>query len=362
MFGYHMPVELYFGKDCIKEYGKEMARLGKRALIVTGSRSSRINGSLGDVETALKEAGITYHIFNEVESNPSVQTVRKAAQLGRDIGAEFVVGIGGGSPMDAAKAIAVLCTNDIEDSALFANQYTKPLPIVAVTTTSGTGSEVTQYAVLTNPAVGTKMGISTKETFPTISYADPSYTMGIKTETTIHTAIDALSHAIEGYFSRRSTAVSDMWAEESLRILGPRLGDLREELDYAAREDLMYGAVTAGIVISQTGTTLVHGMGYPLTYYKGLDHGLANGVLFPAYMELMQEYEPDKVEKVLDLLNLKDLAAFTDLLQYLQPERVELTEEEIEHYTRLTLPTNAVKNTAADITESIIKEIYRSLK
>ena len=140
--------------------------MGERYLLLW-----EINGSLGDVETALKEAGITYHIFNEVESNPSVQTVRKAAQLGRDIGAEFVVGIGGGSPMDAAKAIAVLCTNDIEDSALFANQYTKPLPIVAVTTTSGTGSEVTQYAVLTNPAVGTKMGISTKETQLMSTYA-----------------------------------------------------------------------------------------------------------------------------------------------------------------------------------------------
>lgn len=360
MLGYYMPTTIYFGKNCVKQNGSAMATLGKRACLVTGGSSSKKNGSLKDMKEMLDSLGIAYTVFDKVESNPSVETVRNAAAVAKEFGAQFIIGIGGGSPLDAAKATAVLCTNTIEDEALFANAYERPLPVVAVPTTSGTGSEVTQYAVLTNKKVGTKMGISTRETFPVLAYVDPMYTMTVNKRTTIYTAIDALSHAVEGYLSRKASPLSDMWAEESMKMIGRHLATLGEPLTYEGREDLMYASLLAGVVIAQTGTTLVHGMGYPLTYYKGLDHGLANGVLFPAYMREMTKWESEKVDTVYALLKVRNHEEFTQQLEALLDYHGSLTDEEIKAYTTLTMPTNAVKNTVGTITPEVVQELYRA--
>ena len=255
----------------------------------------------------LESLGIEWVLFDDVEANPSVETVRKGAELwaGRS-GVDFVVGIGGGSPMDAAKVIALLCTNELDDAALFKGPYNAPLPIVAVPTTSGTGSEVTKISVLTNHSAGTKQSVKSPLLYPKLALADPSFTMDVPEAVTIDTAIDALSHAIEGYMAKASTPVSDVWAEEAMRFLGVHLTNLRGHLPYAVREDLMYASTLAGIVISQAGTTLVHGMGYPLTYYKGLSHGRANGLLLPQYMKLMEESMADKAERVWEILGFSD--------------------------------------------------------
>lgn len=361
MFMYEMPTRLFFGKDCLNGAGKDLKKLGQKALIVTGRHSAKINGSQKAVTEALESAGISWVLFDQIENNPSIKTVRKAADFGKAEHVDFVIGIGGGSPMDAAKVIALLCTNDLDDKALFTGPYVRPLPIVTVPTTSGTGSEVTKVGVLTNPAAGTKQSVNTPLIFPVLSYADPSFTESVSTTVTIDTAIDALSHAIEGYMSRKSTPMSDIWAEEAMRFLGPHLTDLEGTIPYAVREDLMYGATAAGIVIAQTGTTLVHGMGYQLTYYKGLSHGRANGLLLPGYMQLMAETMADKVEKVWDILGFSGLEDFTDCLHSLMPERISLTEDEIAAYVRLTLPTGAVASTAYEVTGDVIARLYRSL-
>lgn len=132
MFSYEMPTKLYFGKGCVAEAGDDVKALGSKALLVTGRRSAKQNGSQDAVESLLESLGIEWVLFDDVEANPSVETVRKGAALGRQEGVDFVVGIGGGSPMDAAKVIALLCTNELDDAALFKGPYNAPLPIVAV--------------------------------------------------------------------------------------------------------------------------------------------------------------------------------------------------------------------------------------
>ena len=361
MFMYEMPTRLYFGKDCLKGAGKNLKQLGKKALIVTGRHSAKINGSQKAVTDALESEGVAWVLFDQIENNPSIDTVRRAADFGKSQHVDFVIGIGGGSPMDAAKIIALLCTNDLDDAALFTGPYVRPLPIVTVPTTSGTGSEVTKVGVLTNHHAGTKQSVNTPLIFPVLSYADPSFTESVSTTVTMDTAVDALSHAIEGYMSRKSTPMSDVWAEEAMRFLGPHLTDLEGNIPYVVREDLMYGATTAGMVIAQTGTTLVHGMGYQLTYYKGLSHGRANGLLLPGYMRLMTETMEDKVEKIWDILGFSGLQDFADCLHSLMPERVSLTEEEIEEYVRLTLPTGAVASTPYEVNGEVIARLYREL-
>lgn len=362
MFMYEMPTRLYFGKNCIAQSGAALQQLGKKALLVTGRHSAKINGSQQALADTLDRLGISWIVFDEVENNPSIATVRKAAALGREQQVDFVIGIGGGSPMDAAKVIALLCTNEMDDVVLFTGPYSKPLPIVTVPTTSGTGSEVTKVGVLTNPHAGTKQSVNTPLIFPVLSFADPSFTMSVSETVTVDTAVDALSHAVEGYMSRKSTPVSDVWAEEALRFLGMHLTELRGELSYAVREDLMYGSTLAGIVIAQTGTTLVHGMGYQLTYYKGLAHGRANGLLLPRYMELMEASMSDKAEKVWEILGLsgwRDLASF---IKDIMPDSVDLTASEIDSYVALTMPARAVQNTSYDITPEVVASLYRHLK
>ncbi len=361
MFAYEMPTKLYFGKGCIAANGDIMKTLGKKALLVTGRRSAKQNGAQDAVTAALKKAEIDWVLFDEVEENPSIATVRKGAAVGMEAQADFVIGIGGGSPMDAAKVIALLCTNELDDDALFKGPYRMPLPIVAVPTTSGTGSEVTGVSVLTNPTAGTKQSVKTPFIFPRISFADPSFTLSVSRAVTIDTAIDALSHAVEGYMSKASTPMSDVWAEEAMRFLGMHLTDLDKELSYAVREDLMYGATLAGIVIAQSGTTLVHGMGYSLTYYKGLSHGRANGLLLPYYMQLMEETMSDKTERVWDILGFSGWEDFAACIQELMPTALCLTEEEIQQFTALTMKTQSVVVTPYDITPEVVSTIYRHI-
>ena len=171
--------------------------MGKRALLVTGRHSAKVNGSQDAFTGKLDELGISWYLFDDVENNPSIDTIRRAAAFAKEKGVDFVVGIGGGSPMDAAKAIALLCTDDLDDEQLFKGPYKKPLPIVAVPTTAGTGSEVTKVSVLTNVHAGTKQSINTPLIFPVYAFADPSFTESVSQTVTIDTAIDALSHAVE---------------------------------------------------------------------------------------------------------------------------------------------------------------------
>lgn len=221
MFTYYMPTQVFFGKNCIAESGQVLASLGKRALLVTGRHSAKVNGSQDAITGKLDELGIAWYLFDDVENNPSIDTIRRAASLAKEKGVDFVIGIGGGSPMDAAKAIALLCTDDLDDERLFKGPYKKPLPIVAVPTTAGTGSEVTKVSVLTNVHAGTKQSINTPFIFPVYAFADPTYTESVSQTVTIDTAIDALSHAVEGYMSTMSTPMSDVWAEEAMRLYRP---------------------------------------------------------------------------------------------------------------------------------------------
>lgn len=362
MFTYLMPTKVFFGRGCIAQSGAALKSLGTKALLVTGRHSAKVNGSQADVTKKLDELQIPWVLFDEVENNPSVATIRKAAAFAKENAVDFVIGIGGGSPMDAAKAIALLCTNDMDDDVLFSGPYQKPLPIAAVPTTAGTGSEVTKVSVLTNPKAGTKQSINTPLIFPELAFCDAAYTESVSQTVTIDTAVDALSHAMEGYLSTQSTPLSDVWAEEAMRFIGVHLTDLKGELSFAVREDLLYGSTLAGITIAQTGTTMVHSMGYMLTYYKGITHGRANGLLLPAYMQLLEETMPDKTEKIWNCLGVADLADFTNLMRDLMPDKVKLTEEEIADFVRRTMPTGGVAHTSYPMTADIMADIYRKLQ
>lgn len=155
------PTNTYAERNCIQNHKKDLLALGTRAFVITGHSSSKKNGSLDDVIAVLEEASVPYKVFNEIEENPSVETVVKAAEIGKEFKADFVIGIGGGSPLDASKAIALLIANPEESGDCFyVEKDLKALPIAAVPTTCGTGSEITPAAVLTRHDTQTKKSIS----------------------------------------------------------------------------------------------------------------------------------------------------------------------------------------------------------
>ena len=269
-FSFGIPTKIYFGKDCIAKNAGVLAAVGSKAMIVTGKHSAKASGALDDVTAVLEAEKKEYVIFDEIENNPSVETVAKAADIARAEKVDFVIGIGGGSPIDASKAIAVLAANtDMAVTDLFKNAFTKALPIVGVPTTAGTGSEATPYSVLLRKDMQTKVSFGTKDTYPVYAFVDAKYTYSLGKGSTISTAVDAFTHAFEGYLANRSTVISDSFATTAIKAFGKSMRKLaRFELDEADRENLMLVSLLGGIIISQTGVTIAHGMGYCYTYFK----------------------------------------------------------------------------------------------
>lgn len=352
MYKFYMPTKVMAGQHCIKKNGKELRGLGSKALIVTGKSSGRKSGALQDMIETLTEQAIDYVLFERVENNPTLENVTEAAEVARANQVDLIIGIGGGSPLDAAKAVAVLATNNIPAIQLYDGYEHHPLPIVAVPTTAGTGSEVTPYSVMTLKNMQSKKGFASEHIFPKLAFLDERYTEMLPLKVTIHTAIDALSHAIEGYLAtRRSTAVEYI-ALESIRLFAESIDPLKQGLlSLEDREKLLRASMLAGIVIAHTGTTIVHSMGYNLTYFKGIPHGHANGLLLAAYLKLNQQVVPERVGLILERLGFSEIDQFAQLMELLLGDEVSLSKAEIEQYVEISSrAAAAIANTPSPMT------------
>lgn len=368
---YYMPTRIIKGKDCIIQNSNFFKTLGKKALIVTGAQSAKANGSENDVRTALELEGIDYVLYDKVMNNPTISCVYEGSHLAADSKADFIIAIGGGSPMDAGKAIALLAAQDVAEENLFANNFKNiVLPIVAVPTTAGTGSEVTQYSILTNHNAQTKTSIASDLLFPNVAFLDATYTLDLPIEVTINTAIDALSHAIEGMLSIRSSTISNILALESIRMIKGCIPVMLEvlqsgeikKIDFYQREQLLQASCLAGMVIAQTGTTIVHAMGYSLTYFKNIDHGRANGLLLGEYLRLVEKGKPELVGRILESLDLFYIDDFKSLINSLLRRNEALDIEEINHYSKIAIKSKNLTNSIVKPDEEGIREIFlRSL-
>lgn len=291
---YYMPTKVYSGEGCVSEHRQEIASFGKKALIVTGAHSARANGSYDDVTAALDSEGIAYALFDKVEENPSVETIMEAREFGVREGADFVIGIGGGSPMDAAKAIALMIRNQDKpwEYLYTADPAASWLPVICIPTTCGTGSEVTAVSVLTNHALGTKASIK-HAIFPEIALIDGRYLSKAPLSVLRNTAVDALAHLVETHINADRTDYSDMcvaaglsvWSRSKDVLLGNREGTSE---DYC---NMMTASTMGGMAIAQTGTSLPHALGYKLTYELGMPHGKACGHFLQNYIREASEAE-----------------------------------------------------------------------
>lgn len=325
-------VEIIRGNNVLIKNKERLLKHGSKALIVTGRGSSKKNGSLNDVIEALKSNNQEYVVFDEIMANPTVSICFKAKEIAQKNKCDFVVGVGGGSSLDASKVIAFLALNNINEKDIFNVQTNeKVLPIILVPTTCGTGSETTQYAILTDDYNETKTNVSGKNFFAKECYLDFRYLKTLPKEVLINTTLDAISHIIEGIFSPRCSSDILSFAISSLGLIKDVFKKLSSNLSDEQLDTLLYHSTLAGIVISKTGTSLVHLLGYSLTYYKNIDHGKANGLLLCSYLKQMDKLYHSKVNAILDALGLNSIDELKCIIDtYLVKD--EITLDEVEKY------------------------------
>ena len=368
MTNYYMPTKIVGGENCIVDNAPLLGGLGKKALIVTGRTSAKQNGSLDDVVKALEANGQAYTLFDKVTANPTIDSVFEAAGLAQREACDFVIAVGGGSSMDTGKAVAAIAVNPLPADALFTMPFDKALPVAAVPTTAGTGSEVTQYAILTNDAVQSKSSLSSPLLFPRLAFLDARYLLSLSRNTLVNTALDALSHAVEGILGARASAFTDAAAKSGIRAFAECLPALKSSCldDPALREKLLFAATLDGMVIANTGTIVVHAMGYSLTYFRHIDHGRANGLLLGAYLRFVQRKEKaagtNRTGEILNALGMESLDEFDAVLDGLLGEREKCAAAEIEQYAEIAIhakhiANGAIKPDKADLLEALTKSL-----
>lgn len=318
-----MPVKLVTGAGCVSASAKELAKLGKVCLIVTGKKSAKACGALRDVTDTLALNGQTWVLFDEIGQNPKLTDCMAAAEKAIAATADFVLGIGGGSALDAAKCIAVLAANPgLTQEQLYALAWPNaPLKIVAVGTTAGTGSEVTKVSVITTPD-GRKKSFHSEAIFPVLSLGDPNYTLSLPAMVTRSTMVDTLAHCAESFFSRAANHISRMFAVEGVRLLLPVFRMIAEngcdELDYDTREILYCASIYGGLAINVTGTCFPHTMGYLLTESFGIPHGTACAVFQKDFYEYNKAVVPELAAEYLARIGCSE-EEYISLLEKLTP-------------------------------------------
>jgi len=320
-FTYFAPTKIVFRRGALDKIGEEAKRLGDRALLVTGRTFARKYGYIDKIRALLEKSKVSCTVFSEVEPNPSYETVERGAELARRENVELVIGFGGGSAMDAAKAIAVLALKKG-----FIRDYIYPyvvkeevLPIIAVPTTCGTGSEVTRYSVLTDTTSKRKTVVVGPSIIPKVALLDPSVLVHLPPDLTVYTAFDAFSHAIEAYWSNRSQPISDVLAVESMRLIVENLTSAYQGSS-SAKEKLFLASLMAGLAINAAGTTMIHALGYPLTVYYNLHHGLANALLTLPSIRHNRRTVKEKLEELAKRLGLSSVDEFVEKIEELLSE------------------------------------------
>ena len=309
---YYMPAAVIEEKDCVASHAADMASLGRKALIVTGKSSAKICGAFDDAARALEGQGVSYALFDGVEENPSVETIMKARDLGVKEEADFVIGIGGGSPMDAAKAIALMIKHKDQgwEYMYDSSASSDALPVVLIPTTCGTGSEVTGISVLTRHEKRAKGSIPHR-IFAKYALLDGKYLASAPRQILANTSIDAFAHLVESYINAKANRYSRMCAEKGIEVWA-----LSKDVILGKREakeqdltNMLDASCLAGIAIAQTGTSLPHALSYRLTYDAHVPHGQACGYYLADYV---READPADAARVLQLAGFADADAMQE--------------------------------------------------
>lgn len=277
-FQNYLPTKLHFGAGKINSTGSIAKKYGNKAIIVTGKSSSQKIGALDKVINSLKAEGIDSVVFNEIEPNPRSTTIDKGAKLAVKENCNVVIGLGGGSPMDASKVVAVIAKNGGHAWEYVKGEKTatEALPVICITTTSGTGSEANTFAVVTNPETNEKPGFGFECMFPKESIIDPELSTHMPERVTASVGIDVFFHAIEAYTSTIATPISDALCEKAIELVYKNLHTAyKDGKNVEARHNMAVANTIAGMAIQLAGTGLIHAMAHPISGHYDSPHGEA---------------------------------------------------------------------------------------
>ena len=363
-FNFYMPVRLYSGEGCLRRGGEQLRSLGRRCLVVTGAHAAKACGALDDALSALDEAGVAATVFPGIGENPLLSQCQAAAFAAEACRAEFLLGVGGGSVMDATKAAAWLAANNITDGyKLFTGLRHRALPFALAGTTAGTGSEVSATAVITLDREKHKKSVNDPQCYARVAFCDPRYTHTMSRETTISTALDALSHAVEGWFAPACGDVVTACGEKALPLITEGLRWLAGETglpDGGLREKLYYGSLWAGLVLNACGTAFPHPLGYVLTEDFQLPHGMACAVFLPAFTRRAEQYAPARAAALFALCGGRE--SYYGLLDALARTReIRMTSEQVASYAGRWAGLKNFSRTPGGFTPEEAAALYREL-
>lgn len=312
---FYFPPKLLIGIGKFKEIGEIAEGLGKKALVVTGKKSMKREGHLKKLVDNIRRKKITAIVYDEIIPNPTKDVVDKGAKICRENKCDLIIALGGGSVLDSAKGIAVVAK--YEKSVwdyIGANKVPgEILPIIAIPTTAGTGSEATPYSVFSNPEIKAKEALVSHLTYPKISIIDPELMVSMNKELTADTGMDALCHAVEAFTSRSANPVSDIFAREAIKLAGSSLrGAVYIGEDLAFRYNMALAACYAGIAIAHAGVGAAHGFGMIIGGLFNTSHGRTVGVLLPYVMKYNLAGRISKFQEISSLLG-EDISCLSSL-------------------------------------------------
>lgn len=329
-FQYYMPTRILFGKGKLNELHNQLLPGSKAMIVISAGQSIKKNGYLARVEEQLDQAGVAHVLFDKILPNPIKDHVMEGAALAKEQKCDFIVGLGGGSSIDSAKSIAVMATNDGDYWDYISGGtgegkpvLNAPLPVIAITTTAGTGTEADPWTVITNG--NEKIGFGYDRTFPVLSVVDPDLMLSVPSDLTAYQGFDALFHSTEGYLNKTANEMSDLFAIKAISLIGTSLSKaVADGSDENARADVALANTLSGIVESTSGCISEHSIEHALSaYHPNLPHGAGLIIISIAYyMFLVQSGRCDQrlidMAKALGKINAHHPVDFVVALRELQ--------------------------------------------
>lgn len=376
-----IPNHTVVGTNVLSEAAPLLKKMGNKAFIVTG-RHVAVSDMMKQLTALLDENGIGCVIFDGITGEPTDTMIENGVEMLKSSGCDFIIGIGGGSPLDSAKAIAAMAVNEGSIADYNGKEITgEILPLAAIPTTAGTGSEATKFTVITDSEKGIKMLLKGDVLVPKLAIVDSSFTVGAPKSVTSATGLDALTHAVEAYTSRKAFSMTDTFAVSAVKRIMKYLPIAYREPDNSlAREQMSIAALEAGICINNSSVTIVHGMSRPIGALFHVPHGMSNAMLlkeclsfavsgaYEKFANLGRETgvasdsdsDETATEKFIDSLqNICDVCEIPTLEQY--------GIDRDEYYSKISkMATDAVAsgspaNTVKEVTVDDCIEIYKKL-
>ena len=307
-FSFTLPTKIVYGPGCINSLINELALNGGKRPIVITDKGVKYAGILDKITAILTLNNINYIVYDGVEPNPKELNVEEGAKIAREFGADSIIAIGGGSPIDCAKSVGVLIAHNADKIKKYEGKTaaTEPLPLlITIPTTSGTGSELTFSSVITDTANNYKMTVKSKYTAAKVAICDPELTISLPAHITASTGMDALTHAIEAYTSTCSEPISDALALHATELIYNNLVTaVNEGSNLEARSAMLLGSMLAGIAFSHSDVASVHCIAESLGGVYDLPHGVCNAIFLPHVMEYNMEYSVEKYARIAKAMGL----------------------------------------------------------